>query len=980
MRQEARPREPRELTRSQLSALETILGTLNAATVDLPERGTELTLDPQAQLLDRRRSSRIFFLSGEAGTGKTTVYLSLRGAADRHSRKGSNRSECSIPNQLKEIAQCLDRLSDHLVWLEPITLEEADNPSTNYLAAILARIDWVLEHELKTGPGGERGAQLFDRPKITEALTEFQRLRTDVGLAWDGNLPSRGVHLDPDVFAEEVMRAERARIDINGRFHRVLESLTYHLYPDGKNPLFVLPVDDLSLNPGPSLEILRLLRMISIPRLFILAMGDDSTFEELGFQKVLGRLIGLAGDSAFQIGRQQRVLMARARQLSSQAQRKLIPPGQRASIEALYWDESLNRIGAGPEMDDARARHPLWRGLQGLEPRHLAVPPWRPQQNPDKNNASDLKEPDWTLLEFLAFPGESRINLAKLRHHIDKNLTSEGPTEDSYRLFSKADGHEDAYTGLQILEVPYRHAIDLWVDLPSESKTDETHRTTMRPQQEDGQTVDSQQERRKKDFFRWIVGEALRHLGEQNYMSNLDRERCEEAIRGSWYVDTSLDTSELKAEKHYGSRIQLDARQGQSGSSASLTDGPSIEAWEHRGWRLGPKAPTTHPAFYGAEKRPPGTWSFMPPRPLAWYVLLHDLLVFTPGQDLSGPALTPRWDSHSWAGTLWLTRLLDGRKQSPPAVEASTEDPTSSIWLPWPVPEWRSFWQFDDFLAGWNAIVAVARKELNAPRNNAPFTDDSVFEKLVYWWIRLAADVFLVQNRRCRIRWGQIHRIREHDTEANPSAHNNKPKGSQGRAKVRDNSSRGPEWFNPPAWHELEADLTNILTKSSSEAHRPYREYYYPFLKWLVHLHLITAPEYSLPFHRTDQQQPGLRELLRSKPIVEAMKTPRAERYIRKIRARTIHRFFPHLRTVDALRNASPKSTAWSELLNQLQTDELGFGPGKARKPGKWFPLEEDLEEAAQSAEAAREERGRWCYRDYRQPDQGPHQPRSHDD
>jgi hypothetical protein len=41
-----------------------------------------------------------------------------------------------------------------------------------------------------------------------------------------------------------------------------------------RNPLFVLPIDDLDLNPTACLAVLNLLRVVSVPRLFTVVLGD----------------------------------------------------------------------------------------------------------------------------------------------------------------------------------------------------------------------------------------------------------------------------------------------------------------------------------------------------------------------------------------------------------------------------------------------------------------------------------------------------------------------------------------------------------------------------------------------------------------------------------------------------------------------------------------------------------------------------------
>jgi hypothetical protein len=67
------------------------------------------------------------------------------------------------------------------------------------------------------------------------------------------------------------------------------------------DPIFVLPVDDLDLNPAVRcLEVLRLLRMIHAPRLFVLALGDMNMIEIVLDLKHSGEFMNVAGNTGAQ--------------------------------------------------------------------------------------------------------------------------------------------------------------------------------------------------------------------------------------------------------------------------------------------------------------------------------------------------------------------------------------------------------------------------------------------------------------------------------------------------------------------------------------------------------------------------------------------------------------------------------------------------------------------------------------------------------
>jgi hypothetical protein len=127
------------------------------------------------------------------------------------------------------------------------------------------------------------------------------------------------------------MRTQRARLGVNERLKKALDKLAKHnCYDCNSRTLFVLPVDDFYLKPSASLQLLRLLRMISIPRLFFLVMGDVKTIEALFTEKSLADWTAVAGTRTFP-ARSARLneALARARELQARYLRKLLPPGRR---------------------------------------------------------------------------------------------------------------------------------------------------------------------------------------------------------------------------------------------------------------------------------------------------------------------------------------------------------------------------------------------------------------------------------------------------------------------------------------------------------------------------------------------------------------------------------------------------------------------------------------------------------------------------
>jgi hypothetical protein len=108
-------------------------------------------------------------------------------------------------------------------------------------------------------------------------MLDFTKLQHDVALAWDGNIEKRAANVDPDVYAVEVLRAEQNRLRLDQRISKSLNDLHKLFIKPCRGDvehLFVLPIDDSDLNPHRCLELIKLIRLLNVPRLFILLLGD----------------------------------------------------------------------------------------------------------------------------------------------------------------------------------------------------------------------------------------------------------------------------------------------------------------------------------------------------------------------------------------------------------------------------------------------------------------------------------------------------------------------------------------------------------------------------------------------------------------------------------------------------------------------------------------------------------------------------------
>lgn len=371
----------------------------------LAEAARRVTADPQVKrppkpsprmpvVLDPERANQIVFLNGARGTGKTTVLLSLLAAFGNPEEYGPEKGD---------VRTQLDDTHRRVFWLEPLDMEPLPS-GTNLLAALLARIEKVLS-DIVPGRAPDASPHSKSEPvgylapgfgeKVSLAL---QRIQADVALAWDGNLLERRAHLDADTYAQEVLRVERARLGLNSKLRKVLDMIASEvLGPLGhQGPLFVLPVDDFDLNPARALELLQLLRMVAVPNLLTLCLGDLAHVEALFGLRLTGDLVGLTragalGDflpyPALDIG-------ASTAALAAAAVRKLIPPMQRVDLGFVPTYEAL-------DLRDANGEGACLRDL--LARIALALPENRAWQRRRLKNLAD----------FLLFPGIAEPRIRK---------------------------------------------------------------------------------------------------------------------------------------------------------------------------------------------------------------------------------------------------------------------------------------------------------------------------------------------------------------------------------------------------------------------------------------------------------------------------------------------------------------------------------------------------------------------------------------
>lgn len=354
LRPEARPFEWAALNESQQLAFQKILRAMGEAVdaIHLSERDK----DHQHEL-DPNRTNQTIMLSGGRGMGKTSMMLSVKNTLHQ-AKIGKNPFD-------GELGKLVDKVKDHAVWLETLDLEPLPG-STNLLVSILARI----EHAIK-GQSNDQIVQGLLSPHTgrEEALMKLSQLKTDASLSWDGNISQRGEHLDPDSYAHEVYRTETSRLSLNSKFREALDALAEKgLCSNGKkSALFILPVDDFDLKPTLCIDLLRLLRVISVPRLFTLVLGDVELAQNVFRMKLIGEYSRLA-DAKLQVGGfDKEGIKDQVLETAAHGMRKLLPPGQRVFLYPTPIDKAFEYKPSNKDqsIEDLLERYSLGKLYKG---------------------------------------------------------------------------------------------------------------------------------------------------------------------------------------------------------------------------------------------------------------------------------------------------------------------------------------------------------------------------------------------------------------------------------------------------------------------------------------------------------------------------------------------------------------------------------------------------------------------------------------
>jgi hypothetical protein len=587
LRPEAGPVPYRKLQWRAKQALHSIVDALRAAVESATNAASDRGDGHSSSAIDRHRASRLFFVSGEPGSGKSTLYVTLREMLSR------NAADSEYYSERYENPDELNKLKESVRWLEPIDLEVVGDKEENLLAAVLVR----LMRELQTSGHGFSSA-------CDGAIKELEELSADIGMAWESNLAARAGELDPDSYSMEVIRAQQARLRVNERLRRALNELAKNdCYGCTSSTLFVLPVDDLYLKPEASLQLLRLLRMISVPRLFFLIMGDITTVEALFTEKALADWTSVAGAEVYRtLPERLHDALARARELRARFLRKLLPPRQRVEIQPMDWYEAM-------EFSPERLTDKV-ESLRTLLARVKLDSPW--QHNNKNTSATNENKQQENLFDFLTCHTLSDLPT------LDENKAAEKIKELEDRKKTEQRKSREAYTGLQLLDATPREVMDLWSGLQELINKEASNSGEQNQSASPAQASQPEERDYKIPLLSLVLEFVKLTVDEQNFLNEEDQDAILYGV--------------LPTRRYYdpGTYLEMDRLRLESESSDWKVVFPH-KVWvrRHLPWKLGvtPKNKEVKVEKVPESERQgtSGEFNMLPPRQTAWIVLLHDL-------------------------------------------------------------------------------------------------------------------------------------------------------------------------------------------------------------------------------------------------------------------------------------------------------------------------------------------------------------------
>lgn len=342
--------------------LSKMLAPVEKATYDLLKR-IHGAIQTAHQEKSATSPANCFLVTGERGTGKTTVLLSAKELVNpRDGKSNEGRSPSDNLNSPKvnpnddktnpkenkdkeekaarneEIQGLAKKIADRAEWLDVLDVEPL-HPKTNLLTVLLIRIRNAIDRRTE-GKHGEPRASLFEE-RAGSARDKLDKLIQDAALIWEDIQEASTV----DRANRQIAMAEafsRFKRDFDETF-KALGGERASARGTEESRAFVLPIDNIDRSPEHLQSIFKLAQMVSSKHLWLVLAGDrvdlNTLLERVYWKELFQTSVGTVSGAKEHRGEDESLSIAR-RQAAATI-RKILPPNHRIEVKLVEPDEAL---------------------------------------------------------------------------------------------------------------------------------------------------------------------------------------------------------------------------------------------------------------------------------------------------------------------------------------------------------------------------------------------------------------------------------------------------------------------------------------------------------------------------------------------------------------------------------------------------------------------------------------------------------------
>lgn len=276
-------------------------------------------------------AANCFLVTGERGTGKTTVLLS----AQKLVQSSQDEDSAKIP---EDIRRWVKEIAERAEWLDVLDVEPLP-PKTNLLTVLLVRIRNAIAPRAE-GRHGESRASIFEE-RADSAHERLNKLIQDAALIWeDIHESSTRDRIERQVAAAETF--SRFKHDFDKTFARIADERAKEKGEE-KRKAFVLPIDNIDRSPEHLHSIFKLAQMVSSKHLWLVLAGDrvdlNTLLERVYWKELFQTSVGTVAGAKEHRGEDESLSIAR-RQAAATI-RKILPPNHRIEVKLVEPNEAL---------------------------------------------------------------------------------------------------------------------------------------------------------------------------------------------------------------------------------------------------------------------------------------------------------------------------------------------------------------------------------------------------------------------------------------------------------------------------------------------------------------------------------------------------------------------------------------------------------------------------------------------------------------